>query len=86
VACPNDPHVYEKEQEKILKYQDLKIEIEKMWNVRARVVPIVVGALGATTNRLQEWTGMVSEKKDTISLQKSALLGTARILRQVLQL
>ena len=88
VACPNDINVFEKEQEKVTKYQDLKIEIEKMWSVKAEVIPVVVGVLGAVTKRLESFfrSFLIAEKINITSLQKSALLGTAHILRLVLQL
>jgi len=46
-SCPFDDNVSHKEIEKIDKYQDLLLEIERMWNVRVEVAPIVIGALGA---------------------------------------
>ena len=33
--------------EKITKYQDLKVEVEKLWKKKATVVLVVIGALGA---------------------------------------
>jgi hypothetical protein len=38
--------VIQKEAEKILKYQDLTIEIQRMWNVKTRVIPVIIGATG----------------------------------------
>ena len=35
-----------KEAEKILKYEDLRIEIERMWNVKTKVIPVIIGATG----------------------------------------
>ena len=35
-----------KEKEKIDKYRDLARELRKLWKVKTRVVPIVIGALG----------------------------------------
>jgi hypothetical protein len=34
VAIPGDRNVIQKETEKILKYKDLTIEIQRMWNVK----------------------------------------------------
>jgi hypothetical protein len=38
-AIPRDRNVIKKEAEKILKYHDLIIEIQRVWNVQARVIP-----------------------------------------------
>jgi hypothetical protein len=40
-AIPGDGNVIKKEAEKILKYKDLVIEIQCMWNVKAKVIPVV---------------------------------------------
>ena len=45
VAVPGDAKVERKEKEKIDKYQDLAKELRKLWKVKTRVVPIVIGAL-----------------------------------------
>jgi len=37
VAIPEDRNVIKKEAEKILKYKDLIIEIQSMWNVKGKV-------------------------------------------------
>ena len=56
IASPWDHRVYEKEGENIEKYQDLKREIGKLWGIRQQeVVPVVVGALGAVSKRLDTW-------------------------------
>jgi len=35
VAIPNDTHIADKAREKIEKYQDLRLEIQRMWNIKA---------------------------------------------------
>ena len=67
--------------------RDLKREIARMWNMRTvQVVPIVVGSLGSVTKSLDKWLGKLNIKISISLLQKTALLGTARILRKVLEL
>ena len=51
-----DGRIEEKEVEKISKYQDLKIEIERLWGKQATVVvaPVVIGSLGAIPRDLRK--------------------------------
>jgi len=46
VAISGDRNVIKKEAEKILKYKDLTIEIQCMWNVKTEVIPVIIGATG----------------------------------------
>jgi hypothetical protein len=46
VVIPGDRNMIQKEAEKILKYTDLTIEIQRMWNVKTRVIPVIIGATG----------------------------------------
>ena len=75
-----------KEKEKIDKYQELKLEIMRMWSGKAWVVPIVVGALGCTTKKLEDNLKSIRLPRINSSLQMSALLGTANILRKTLDI
>ena len=70
---------------KIEKYQDLKIEIKRIWICNeVLIVPIVIGALGTVHNNFDMWMGKLDVKMEFQMLQKACLLGTARILRYVL--
>ena len=51
VAVPEDLKVNDKE-DKILKYQDLIIEIQKLWNTKAKVVSFMMGSLVATSRNI----------------------------------
>ena len=86
IASPCDHRVYEKEGEKIEKYQDLKREIGRLLGIRhLKVVPVVVGALGVVSNSLDAWLEKLGVTIRTGLLQTTALLGTARILRKLLE-
>ena len=47
VAIQSDSNIKKKEHEKPEKYQGLKEEVEKKWELKAAVVPVVIGALRA---------------------------------------
>jgi hypothetical protein len=42
VAVGGDRNVVKRETEKILKYEDLTVEIQCMWNVKAKVIPVII--------------------------------------------
>ena len=85
VAIPGDARIVQKEQEKIEKYQHLKVEVERLWERKATVVPVVIGALGAVPKGLTKHLKTLGiDKISPAQLQKAALLGTAHILRKYL--
>ena len=87
IAVPGDTRIKTREEDKILKYQDLKREIKKLWHLKSvKVVPIVVGALGAVTPNLRKHLDSVDCNLSISNIQKTALLGSARILRMVLDI
>ncbi len=52
IAVPGDISVASKEVDKIRKYQDLARELRKIWQVKLKVVPVLVGALGTIPKAL----------------------------------
>ena len=88
IAVPADRRVKDKETEKTDKCQELCLEMQKLWNTRAVIViPIVVGTLGVVSTTFKHHTSRFSLLNWIMPLlQKAALLGTAKILRQTLQL
>ena len=87
IAVPAGRRVEEKEQEKVEKYQDLKREIGRMWEIRkVQVVPVVIGALGSVSKGFDKWIGKLDIQCNFVDMQKTALLETARILRKVLEM
>ena len=85
IAVPNNSGILEKEKEKIKKYEDVRREIGKLWSIKTSVIPVVVGALGTVTNNLGKHLNAIGVTATVELLQKAALLGTARILRKVLE-
>jgi hypothetical protein len=73
-----------KESEKILKYKHLTIEIQRMWNVKTRVIPVIIGATGTISKSLTKYVSSIPRNHEVRELQKTAILGTAHILRKVL--
>ena len=58
---------------------------ERFWKSRTKVVPVVVGALGSVSKKLAGHLEQLGIKNRTRTMQKSALLGSAHILRKVLE-
>ena len=84
VAISGDRNVSKKEAEKILKYKDLTIEIQCMWNVKTKVLPVIVGATGTISKSFRKYVSNIPGKHEVKELQKTAILGTAYILRKLL--
>ncbi|XP_067940219.1 uncharacterized protein [Watersipora subatra] len=86
VAVLNDYAIASKDKEKVEKYLPLGEEIEKCWDVRITVIPVFIGAQGAITPAHKMWLAQIPTAINSSELQKSALFGTAKILRPVLKL
>jgi hypothetical protein len=84
VAISGDRNVIQKEAEKILKYKDLTIEIQRMWNVKARVIPVIIAATGTISKSFRKYVSTIPGIHEVGELQKTAILGTAHIIRKVL--
>ena len=84
VDISGDRNVIKKEAEKILKYKDLTTEIQRMWNVRTKVIPVIVGATGTISKSFRKYISNIPGKHEVKELQKTAILGTAHVLRKVL--
>jgi hypothetical protein len=84
IAIPGDRHVIKKEAEKILKYKDLIMEIQCLWNVKTKVMPVIIRATGTISKSFRKYLSSILGKHDIKELQKTAILGTAHILWKVL--
>jgi len=84
VAISGDRKVIKKEAENILKYKDLTIEIQRMWNVKTKVIPVTIGVTGTISKSFRKYLSNIPGNHEVKELQKTAILGTAHILRKVL--
>jgi hypothetical protein len=55
-----------------------------MWNVKARVMPVIIGATGTISKSFRKCVSSIPGHHEVRELQKIAILGTAHILRKLL--
>jgi hypothetical protein len=55
-----------------------------MWNVKIRVIPVIIGATETTSKSFRKYMSNIPGNHEVRELQKTAILGTAHILRKVL--
>jgi hypothetical protein len=54
-----------------------------MWNVKTKVIPVIIGATGNISKSFRKYVSNIPGKHVVKELQKTAILGTAHILRKV---
>ena len=70
--------------EKILKYKDLTIEIQRMRNVKTKVIPVIIDATGTISKSFTKYVSNIPGNHEVKELQKTAILDTAHTLWKVL--
>ena len=83
-CVPFDSNVERAEGDKNTKYKALAADIYRVYKVTTKVVPVVVGGLGLVGRGLEKAMSDLGIPDVIDSLQTSALIGTAAILRKVL--
>ena len=86
VSVPSDSNISVKEFEKLSKYKDLEIEIAKMWKMKTKTIPAIVGALGMIKKRIQKYFNEIPGNLSLAQIQKIMFNSTAHILRRTLSL
>ena len=84
VAIPSDYNIQRNATEKMSKYVDLQIECQRLWNKKVEVIPVIIGAIGIVDKNIKKYVGRIPGHHNIYSLQRSAIQGTAHILRKVL--
>ena len=82
---PVDHRLKIKESEKTEKYMDLARELKKLWNMKLKVLPIVIDALGTVLRSLMKEMMELEIRRKIGTIQTSTLQRSARILRRVLE-
>ena len=62
------------EAENILKYKDLTIGIKRMWNVKTKVIPVIIGATGIISKSFRKYVSNIPGKHEVKELQKTITL------------
>ena len=70
IAVPSESNTSAKFTEKLSKYKDLEIEVNRMWDMKTETIPVVVGTLGLIKNGLDMVTKRVSGNINTNEIQK----------------
>ena len=62
------------------------MELQKIWNVKVKIIPLVVGSLGVIPKQFGNRLKQIGIAAETAQVQKTVFLGTARILRKLLEI
>jgi hypothetical protein len=62
--------VIKKEDEKILKYEELIIEVQVMWNVKAKVIRVIIGATTVISKLPKQILSNIPGKHEIKEIQK----------------
>jgi hypothetical protein len=69
-AISGDRNVIKKEAEKILKYKDLTIEIQRTWNIKTKVIPVIIGATGTISKSFRKYVSNIPGKHEVKNYRK----------------
>ena len=84
-AVPADHRINLKESAMKGKYLDLARELKRLWNMKVTIVPIVIGALGTITKGLLKCLEELEIGGRVETIETTALLRMARILKRDLE-
>jgi len=77
-------NVINRQAEKILQYEDLATEVQDMWNVKTKVILVTKEAAGTMPKSYRKFLSNIFRKHEIRELQRTATLGTAHLIPQVL--
>jgi hypothetical protein len=68
-AISGDRNVIKKEAEKILTHKDLTIEIQRMWNIKTKMIPVIIGATGTISKSFRKYVSNIPGNHEVKGLQ-----------------
>ena len=82
IAIHGNSRISQKATEKIQRYIDLKVEIQKIWSFRTVIVPIIIGPLGSIPSQLKSHLKLLNIFYNSFipKLQKNVLLNSSHIV------
>jgi hypothetical protein len=75
VANSGDRNVIKKGSVKVLKYKDLKTDIQDTWSLKAKAIPIIE-ASGTISKSFRQYPSNIPGKHEINGLHKTAIWGT----------
>jgi hypothetical protein len=70
VVISGDKNVIQQEPENILKYENRTSDIERMWNLNVKVIPVIIGATGTICKSVRQYLSYIPGKHEIKKLQK----------------
>ena len=68
MSVPSDGNISAKESEKLSRHKDL--EIAKMWKMKTKIIPVIVGALGIIKKGMQKYVNEIRGNFSLVQVQK----------------
>jgi hypothetical protein len=85
VAIPSDRNVIQMESEKELQYKNLSTDIQRMWNMKCFVIPVITGATEIVSKGIKTYLETIPGKYSIDFLQNNSCTRNITNFRKVLQ-
>ena len=66
----SDGNISAKESERLSRHKDLEIEIAKMWKMKTKIIPVIVGALSIIKKGMQKYVNEIPGNLSLAEIQK----------------
>ena len=78
IAILDDLNIIQKEAEKVNKYRDLQIKVQRMWSAKTYITPVMIGALRTMSKSLTRNLEEIPGRPSAHQCQKVALTQNCR--------